>query len=821
VTPTHHESMARAVTPGGPGRPGPPPQPVRVEEPSLPDRIRRPTDAFRFAASVAGVVAILLAVNFVPGTTSGLATDIREGTERAPHLLLSVATLVSSFGVLAVPVTFGLLLLIRREGLRVAVGLLAAVIAVVLTVLLDGLETPAAPGGVLDSLIWGDARTEPLHTNITPVIAFVTAVRMGGRPRWQLVTWTMIGLAALTGLAGGYTSVAAFAATYFLGRAIACGTLYAVGTPNPRPSGQAVLVALRRLGFTPVRARRLPDLEEVRRYAVAVERPAGSTLPEGEWQLDVTVLDRDQQTAGMLYRVWRLVRLRDRTTRRAVRSLRRSLEQESLMAYAVGAAGARTPRLVATSEVGTEAALLAFEYVPGQTLATLPDEELTDGFLADVWRQLELIQAARLAHRRLEKSAVLRGDDGAARIVDLRAGEIASTDLVLRLDLAQLLTTLALRVGAERAVGSAARVLGPAALASAVPLLQRVALNRDTRAALRHDRELLTRIREQILRMEPEIEVQPIRLERFQPRTILSIVALTIAGYIVVPQLSNVDVGGLVASADWWWVAVGLLAAGMTFLAAALMLMGFVPERLPLGRTILVQLAASFVKLVAPAAVTGVALNTRYLQRAGVRPGPAVASVGASQLMGMVIHIVLLVVFGFISGSTQNAGTDFAPSRVIVIVLLAVAVLAGIAAAIPRIRRFTAERLRAMFSGVVPRLVDVLQSPRKMLSGFGGALLLTTAFVACLDASIRAFGEELSWTAVVVVFLTGNALGSAAPTPGGLGAVEGALSVGLTISGLPAETATSAVLLYRLLTFWLPVLPGWAAFAYLQRKEAI
>jgi uncharacterized protein (TIRG00374 family) len=74
---------------------------------------------------------------------------------------------------------------------------------------------------------------------------------------------------------------------------------------------------------------------------------------------------------------------------------------------------------------------------------------------------------------------------------------------------------------------------------------------------------------------------------------------------------------------------------------------------------------------------------------------------------------------------------------------------------------------------------------------------------------------------VAVVFLTGNALGSAAPTPGGLGAVELALSGGLTVAGLPAETATSAVLLFRLLTFWLPVLPGWAAFAYLQRREML
>ncbi|WP_255267445.1 flippase-like domain-containing protein [Actinomadura madurae] len=87
-----------------------------------------------------------------------------------------------------------------------------------------------------------------------------------------------------------------------------------------------------------------------------------------------------------------------------------------------------------------------------------------------------------------------------------------------------------------------------------------------------------------------------------------------------------------------------------------------------------------------------------------------------------------------------------------------------------------------------------------------------------LDPRVRG---SLPWTTVVLVFLTANAVGSAAPTPGGLGAVEGALTLALTISGLSAETATSAVLLYRLLTLWLPVLPGWGAFAYLQRKEAL
>jgi glycosyltransferase 2 family protein len=805
VTRTQDEAVTTAMS-GSPSAP--------VDEPARPSRIRRPADAMRFLLAVALLGLALLLPAVARQTTSGIQSDITHTTAAAPHFLLTLANLVSTFGVLSVPVAFAVDRLIRRDGLRIAVGLLAAVIALCATLGLDAWVAVSAPQGLAEYLAWTDRPGpvhDPLHTDLTPVIAYVTAVRLAGRPRWQTITWLVIGLAALATLAAGYAFPLALAVTYLIGQAVGYGTLYAVGTPNPRPPGAAVVAALRRMGPVPSRSRRIGDgPEETRRYQV--------TLDDGS-VLDVTVLDRDQQAAGLVYRAWRRLRLRSGSPRRTLRSLRRSLEQESLMAYAAMVAQVRTPRLVATSEVGTEAALLAYEHVSGRTLGAVPDDEITDELLTGVWWQQRLLQGSRLAHRRLEEGSILVTEDGRPYVIDLRAGEIAAGDLLLRLDLAQLLTTLALRVGPERAVRTAGEVLGADALAASVPLLQKVALSRDTRAVLRRHKDLLTRIREQILQLRPEIEVAPVRLERFGPRTVVSIIAGTVGVYFLLSQLGNVNLGRLLAQADWRWAAAGLLASAATYLAAAMMLIGFVPERLSLPQTVLVQLAGSFVKLVAPAAVTGVAVNTRFLQKAGVRPGQAVASVGASQLTGLMIHIMLLVCFGFITGSS---GTEsIAPSRTVVIGLLAVAVLAVGVFAIPPLRRLVATRLKGLFSGVVPRLLDVLQSPRKIFTGLGGTLLLTAAFVICLEASIRAFGGSLSWTTVAVVFLTGNALGSAAPTPGGLGAVEGALSLGLTLSGLPAETATSAVLLFRVLTFWLPVLPGWAAFTHLQRKGAI
>jgi uncharacterized protein (TIRG00374 family) len=63
----------------------------------------------------------------------------------------------------------------------------------------------------------------------------------------------------------------------------------------------------------------------------------------------------------------------------------------------------------------------------------------------------------------------------------------------------------------------------------------------------------------------------------------------------------------------------------------------------------------------------------------------------------------------------------------------------------------------------------------------------------------------------------GNAVGAAVPTPGGLGAVELALTTGLTGAGLPYALALSVVLVYRLLTYWLRIPLGYVAMKYLER----
>lgn len=857
---------------------------VEVDEPLLAARVHRPSDLVRLLVGVLGIAVVLAISAFAHGTTAGLEADISNGTGQAPDMLIKVAGLVSSIAVLLVPVAFAIERLIKRDGLRIADGVLAAVLAHGVTLATDLWVSQAASATVQDALTRptgvGGALTDPVHGYLAPVIAYMTAVGMTRRPRWRVALWVVLLLDAFAMLVSGYTTPFSIVLTVLIGWSVAYGTLYAVGSPNVRPTGQNLLAGLRRVGFQPVSAMRAespegPDSTEVsdrgRRYHV--------TLEDGP-PLDVTVVDREQQAQGFYYRVWRRLTLRGITTRRSLQSLRQALEQEALLAYAAIAAGANAPKLIATSELGPDAVMLVYEHLGGRSLDSLADEEITDELSRNAWQQVRALQSRRIAHRRLTGDALVvdrSGSDGPAGTVtltDLRGGEIAAGDLVLRMDIAQLLTTLGLRVGAERSVASAVAVLGPDAVADCLPLLQPIALSRSTRATLRklareradrqreavlessraakaargagsepagslsaaekkaekralddaldgaREEDLLSQIRQQVLLIRPQAPVEPARLERIRPRTLVSFIAGAFAAYFLLTQLTHAKLGTIV-EAQWGWVGAAFAFSAFTYFAAAMSLLGFVPERVPFLRTVLAQVAGSFVKLVAPAAVGGVALNTRFLQRAGIRPGLAVASVGASQLFGLASHILLLLAFGYLTGTEKTP--EMTPSRTVIAGLLTVAVLVLVVTAVPFLRKFVSTRVRALFAGVVPRMLDVVQRPQKLLTGIGGMLLLTGCFVMCLDASIRAFGggEAISYASIAVVFLAGNALGSAAPTPGGIGAVEGALTIGLIAAGLDGDVAISAVLLFRVMTFWLPVLPGWISFNFLTRKEAI
>jgi glycosyltransferase 2 family protein len=777
-------------------------------------RIRRPVDVLRCVMSAAWIGVLLVAAVAASATTTGAETDIVGASRRLPHSLIDVAPRLALSALLVLAAALGVSQLIRRQVRSlveaVATGILTGIAAEVTNVVLR--QHGARLYYAIIMARPGPSQITALDPYLAGLMAYTTIIGLAGRSAWRNWLTLAISVYAIVQLTTSHTTILAFVITLLAGRVIGLAVRYGAGSPTQRPSARDIAGALIASDLPVTSIRRVPDPRPgtagSRRYAV--DAGAGS-------QFDVVVFDRDQQAAGTFYRLYRYLRLQQGVSRTALLSLDRLIERRALLAYATEGAGVPTPRLRALVRAGPDAAVLAYEHCEGTTLAQR-NPGCTDAELRRTWDAVIRLHAHHVAHRGLTADRIMFTNDGRVMLLDPGEGDVAATELQMRLDLAQLIAELALYVGPEKSAQVAVEKVGGSELVAVVPLLQPVALVRSTRHVLRRRRDILPAVRKALLKAVPGgEEVTPVQLERIRPRALVTLVASIAAVYLLAGELAQASLGKVLGSADWRWGFVALALSALTYGAAALALAGFVPERLDYFRTVLVQFASSFVTLVTPAAVGGAAMNVRYLQRKKIPASVAVASVGVNQVVAFVLHIVLLVVFGAITGA--GTSSPIKPPTWAYFVVAGLVVLAGVVLAVPAGRRMVRARMLPTFGQVVPRLLEVAQQPRKLAEGLGGGLLLSGAYIACLSACCAAFGRSVPFARIGFVYLTGSTLGSIIPTPGGLGAVEAALTAGLTAAGVPGAVAVSAVLLFRLLTFWLPVPVGWVAMRYLERNN--
>ena len=781
---------------------------VVIEDGVIPRRLRRPLDLARFVLAIVITAAIVLVAWFATSTAAGLGSDIATGASLLPSLVVLALNVIGGIGTLGLPIAAAVTLVLRRRVRQLFDALVALLIAILvlisISVAITAFDFPRLLAALAGSTSPDSVATAPI---LGGLVAFVTVSRLMTRRPWNVLTILVIGSLVIVTVLSAGIALAGVGISLSIGWGVGLVTRYVAGTPTTRPSGLEVAATLDRGGY-PV------TLLQAREWTARGRRYLATTRSGA--QLIVTVLDRDLEGAGLASAIYTSLRLRDDSANGAF-NMRRALDHAALVAYAGQAAGAPQPRLVLASEIGPDSSLLAYEHLEGVRFSDL--DVITDSDLDHAWRAVRTLHEHQISHRALSARHLIRGEDGSVWLIGGEAGSIAAGDVAQRIDVAELLLTLAMLTDVDRAVAAGRTVLGVEGLARALPALQPVALTAPTRRAVRKNKGLLVSLRDALAEIRPGADDEQIQFERVRPRTLVMIVVGSIAGYVLLSQLASVDLASLLSTANWAWMVAALVFSLLTYIGAAWSLSGFVPERLPLHRTVLAQVAGDFATLVSPPTIGAIAINVRFLQKAGLHPALAGASVGVAQVMAFVFHILLLFGFGIAAG-TQNDLT-FDPPRFVVIGVVVLAIAALGLLAVPAVRRLLVKRLGPLLKEVVPRMVTVAQRPMKLLEGIGGILLLNGAYIAVLYSCVMAFGGSLSVAVVAVVYLAGATLGQAAPTPGGLGAVEAALAAGLTAGGLDAGLAVSSVLLFRLVTFWLPTIPGYWAFNWLTKKGAL
>jgi glycosyltransferase 2 family protein len=233
------------------------------------------------------------------------------------------------------------------------------------------------------------------------------------------------------------------------------------------------------------------------------------------------------------------------------------------------------------------------------------------------------------------------------------------------------------------------------------------------------------------------------------------------------------------------------------------------------------QVANTFAATTTPAGVGGLALSTRFLQKSGLTAMRATAAVALQQSVQVIVHLTLLILFSAAAGASTDI-KHFVPSATMLYLLAGVALgIVGTFLFVPRLRKWLATEVRPKLAEVVSDLLKLAREPRRLGLILMGCAGTTLGAALALWSSVEAFGGDTTFVTVTVVTMVGGTLASAAPTPGGVGAVEAALIGGLAAFGVPAAVGVPSVLLYRILTCWLPVFIGWPVMRRLTKNEMI
>jgi glycosyltransferase 2 family protein len=305
----------------------------------------------------------------------------------------------------------------------------------------------------------------------------------------------------------------------------------------------------------------------------------------------------------------------------------------------------------------------------------------------------------------------------------------------------------------------------------------------------------------------------PARLN-FNRQSLLVTGLFLVALYVLVPQLNTFHSSGhllLHPAAGWVALAIGLTAATYLAAAATYCLLAF--QALRYRSTVIVQLGAMFVNRLLPSGLGALGVNYAYLRRMQHSPAQAGSVVAINNLLGVVGNGLLAGLVLGIAGSSALPGYNRALGSIIKLVA------AGLVVAIVLVLIFRRGRFSKPIREIRRDILSYRQRRRRLSAALLSSMVLTLSNVLCLLACAHALGANLPFAAALIIFSFGVGASTAIPTPGGLGGFEAGLTAGLVAYHVASPTALAIALLYRLVSYWLPLIPGAAALVICQRRH--
>ncbi|WP_437115580.1 lysylphosphatidylglycerol synthase transmembrane domain-containing protein [Streptomyces griseoviridis] len=311
----------------------------------------------------------------------------------------------------------------------------------------------------------------------------------------------------------------------------------------------------------------------------------------------------------------------------------------------------------------------------------------------------------------------------------------------------------------------------------------------------------------------------PVR--RVPVRRVLCLVPLALVAVVAVRHRSVLAEGlGQLQHAEWPWLLAAVGATCLTWVAAAVTRQGAVVERLPRRRLLATQFAAGAANHLLPTGLGASAVNLRFMTVCGVPLARSSAALALYLLAECVARLTLLAALLLAFPGALRLGAllpEAAAGPLLAAAVGAVVVAALVLLAVRRLRTAVLAFLRTALG----EARSVHARPSRALALWGGSFAFPALQATGLVLVGQALGLPVSPAGITVAYLAATVAVALVPTPGGLGSVEAALVVALVAAGGPAAVATAVVLAFRVITVWLPLLPGALTLGALVRWKVI
>ncbi|WP_079073981.1 lysylphosphatidylglycerol synthase transmembrane domain-containing protein [Streptomyces sp. Root1310] len=318
------------------------------------------------------------------------------------------------------------------------------------------------------------------------------------------------------------------------------------------------------------------------------------------------------------------------------------------------------------------------------------------------------------------------------------------------------------------------------------------------------------------------VPLPPDRAARRLPvRQILCVLPLLLVTVVAVRHRSVLVEGfAQLRSAQWPWLLAALGATCLTWVAAAVTRQGAVVQRLPGRRLLAAQFAAGAANHLLPTGLGASAVNLRFMTVCGVPLARSSAALVLYLMAEGVARVGLLTVLLLVFPDALRLGSLLpggALGPLLGVLGAAVLVVAGALVLVRRLRSAVCSFLRTALG----EARSVHSRPARALALWGGSLAFPVLQAAGLAAVGQALGLPVPVAHMAVAYLAATVAVALVPTPGGIGSVEAALIVALVAAGGPVAVATAVVLGYRIITVWLPLVPGALTLGALVRMKVI